>query len=365
VRILLSGYYGYDNAGDEAVLAAMLDHLSTRVERAEFIVTSGDPRATETRHAGEKYGLRAVPRDDFKTLWHEIKSCDLFLSGGGSLLQDATSLRNIVYYTTLIRLAHLARKPAMVYAQGIGPLRRRVSQKLTRAALQSRSTRAITVRDPDSKALLGRIGVRRAIEVTTDPVWALNCELHIAHCKLDSGATSPINNSQCAMRNSWCVSLRSWLDASTPDAEAKLLRAIRDAAQAQNATLKFLAMQPARDGALLTQLGIAKEDVLPTENLHPRAIMKLAGDCDLMIGMRLHALIFAAAQGVPCVAVSYDPKVKSLAKLIGAPVIENASDEELAKLQSAVTSAPMPSTPLIAEMQSKALFNAELAAQLI
>jgi polysaccharide pyruvyl transferase CsaB len=359
VRILLSGYYGYDNAGDEAVLAAMLDHLSTRVAGAEFVVTSGDARATEMRHAAEKYQLRAVSRADFKTLWGEIKRCDLFLSGGGSLLQDATSLRNIVYYTTLIRFANIARKPAMVYAQGIGPLRRRVSQKLTRAALQSRSTRIVTVRDPDSKALLEHIGVRREIEVTADPVWALNCKLQIANCKLNSGAAAPIRNS------TWCVSLRSWLDASTPDAEAKLLQAVRSVAKAHGATLKFLAMQPARDGALLEQLGVAKEEMLPTGNLHPAEIMKVAGACGLMIGMRLHALIFAAAQGVPCVAVSYDPKVTSLAKLIGAPVIENASDDELAKLQSVAMSAPAPSTALIAEMQSKAWRNAELAAGLL
>jgi polysaccharide pyruvyl transferase CsaB len=351
VRILLSGYYGYDNAGDEAVLAAMLDHLSTRAPSAEFIATSGDPSATEVLHASPKYALRAVARDDFKTLWREIKSCDLLLSGGGSLLQDATSLRNIVYYTTLIRLAHLAHKPVMIYAQGIGPLHRGLSQKLTRAALQSRSTRAIAVRDPDSKALLERIGVRRAIEITADPVWALETNLE--------------RRTSNAEHRTWLVSLRSWLDASTADAEAKLLQAIRAAASLQNAHLKFLAMQPARDGALLEQLGVVSNEILPTANLHPREIMRVAGNCDLMIGMRLHALIFAAAQGVPCVAVSYDPKVKSLAQLIGAPVIENASDDELAKLRSIAQTVSAPSAALLSDMQTKAWRNAEIAANLV
>ncbi len=91
--------------------------------------------------------------------------------------------------------------------------------------------------------------------------------------------------------------------------------------------------------------------------------MRLAGECDLMIAMRLHALIFAAAQGVPCVAVSYDPKVASLAQLIGAPVISDASEGELAKLQN-TGSIQAPSAALIAEMQSKARRNAELAANL-
>jgi polysaccharide pyruvyl transferase CsaB len=348
MRFLISGYYGYDNAGDEAVLAALLDHISTQRGGAEFTVTSGDPSQTTTCHAASAYSLRAVQRNAFKTLWTEIKNCDAFISGGGSLLQDATSLRNIIYYTALIRMAHAARKPAMIYAQGIGPLQRGVSQKLTRAAIQSPATRAVTLRDPDSKALLASIGVTREIEVTADPVWAL-----IGSQK-----------SEVKSQNIWCVSLRSWLGESTPDAEAKLLKAIRDAASSHGAALKFLAMQPARDRALMESLGVAREEILETENLHPREIMKLAGESTLMIAMRLHALIFAAAQGVPCVAVSYDPKVKSLAKLIGAPVIETASQSELAKLQSAATQAGPPGASLIELMKTKARRNAELAADL-
>ena len=64
-----------------------------------------------------------------------MKTCDAFISGGGSLLQDVTSLRNIVYYTGLIRMAGVAKKPAMIYAQGIGPLKKPLSQKLTRIGL--------------------------------------------------------------------------------------------------------------------------------------------------------------------------------------------------------------------------------------
>ena len=355
---MLSGYYGYDNAGDEAVLSSVLSHLSAQKPGVEFVVTSGAPAQTEAMHAAannlsvsgaSEYSLRAVARDNFKNIWQEIKSCDAFISGGGSLLQDVTSLRNIVYYIGLIRLAQFARKPVMIYAQGIGPLQKPISQKLTRAALNHRRT-IISVRDPESKALLQKIGVRQNIEITADPVWALEPKGQ----KSKSKNQSPI----------WCISLRTWLHKSTPDAEKRLLDTIRAAAKTQNATLKFLAMQPERDRALMESLGVENTEILATENLHPREIMALAGECDLMIAMRLHALIFAAAQGVPCVAVSYDPKVASLAKLLGAPVISDASESELAKLHAS-NSIAAPSTPFVAEMQSKARRNAELAAQIL
>jgi polysaccharide pyruvyl transferase CsaB len=350
VRFLLSGYYGYQNAGDEAVLAAITQQIGALAPGAEFVATSGAPAQTRAQYAScREYSLRAVPRDDFKNLWREIKSCDAFLSGGGSLLQDVTSLRNIVYYTGLIRMASVAKKPAMIYAQGIGPLRKSLSQKLTRIALNHKNTRVITVRDPESKALLQKIGVRKNIEITADPVWAL--EAKNARRKTRSALV-------------WTVSLRSWLDVSTPDAEGALLQAIRAAAQKENATLQFLAMQPARDGALMQSLGVQKNEILETEKLSPQEIMALAGDCDLMIAMRLHALIFAAAQRVPCIAVSYDPKVSSLARLIGAPVIANASETELAKLRDAAAAAP-PSTPEVERLQAKARRNAELAVALV
>lgn len=352
MRFLISGYYGYANAGDEAVLAAILEQVSSLVPNADFVVTSGAPQQTEQLHASQKYSLRAVARDDFKRLWQEIRECDLFISGGGSLLQDATSLRNIVYYTGLIRMAQFARRPTMVYAQGIGPLTRKISQQITCGALQHKGTKVLTVRDPESKALLEKIGVRREIEITADPVWALTpSEESEAH-----QSTFPDDGSR-----RWMVSLRSWLDSTTPDSEAVLLHAIREAASRENATLRFLTMQPERDRALIESLGVLPEEILDTKEMPPRAVMRLTKECDLMIAMRLHALIFAAAQGVPCLAVSYDPKVSSLAKMMGAPVIANASAGELDKLQGAAAIGP-PNPAFIAEMKQRARLTAERAA---
>ena len=45
--------------------------------------------------------------------------------------------------------------------------------------------------------------------------------------------------------------------------------------------------------------------------------MSLIGNLDLLIGIRLHALIFAALMHVPFIGISYDPKITSFLHMIG------------------------------------------------
>jgi polysaccharide pyruvyl transferase CsaB len=356
MNFLLSGYYGFGNAGDEAVLAAILDHLGERApDGSRFVVTAGDPAATRALHGKRSHRVDAVPRQHPRQLVQAIRLCDVFISGGGSLLQDVTSLRNIVYYTSLIRFARFSRKPVMIYAQGIGPLIRPLSQKLARAAVQS--ARAITVRDEDSKRLLQRIGVRRNIEVTADPVWALapaDSPMHDERIGIGAIKGNPMT---------WGISLRPWPGYEyNPEHSHTIADGLRRAREAGDARFRFLPMQWSTDRDILDGLYEAGHDELVnTSGLHPRHIMAECGRCDVMIAMRLHALIFAAAQGVPCVAINYDPKVEALAHLMGAPLLQDLSASELAKLPNSVQSAqPMPAERLDA-LQHAARRNAELA----
>ncbi|RYG68012.1 polysaccharide pyruvyl transferase CsaB, partial [bacterium] len=185
MNFLLNGYFGFDNAGDEAVLAAMLAELRSLAPNATFVATSGNPSQTKAMHGCEAIG-RQTPGELFKA----IQACDVFISGGGSLVQDVTSFRNVVYYTTLLRLAKMLGKKTMVYAQGVGPLNSGKSRRLARKMFQSADI--VTVRDPDSAALLREIGVTREVQVTADPVWKL--------------PSQPQNQRP----GTWGVALRSW-----------------------------------------------------------------------------------------------------------------------------------------------------------
>lgn len=336
MNFLINGYFGFANAGDEAVLSAMIGALREQRSDATFCATSGDVAATRALH-----NCQAVGRQKPRELMEAIKRCDVFLSGGGSLLQDVTSVRNVVYYTGVLRMARLSGKPAMMYAQGVGPLQSSLSRKLARMAFQG--AEIATVRDPQSAQLLREIGVTRAVEITADPVWNLAPASEVAR--------EP---------KGWVVALRSW-PAASERAITDIIAALRDAATASGATLKFLPMQPGRDDEILDNL-VRPDEKLDAKGKTPAQIVALAGRGDLMIAMRLHALIFAASQGLATVALNYDPKVSALATLLGAPILNSPADVK--QLPQLIENARPVAAATLERWRDGATRNAELAAGL-
>lgn len=299
-RITISGYYGFRNAGDEAVLAGLVKALRTQEGgRDLFIdVLSIDPDETRASH-----GLPASHRYKTGPLLRSIARADLLISGGGSLLQDVTSAHGIFYYAAVVRIAQILGKKTMFAAQGIGPLIRPRSRRLV-AGIANRLN-AITVRDPESLALLKEIGVRRPpMEVTADPA------LLLAEPRPKATARPRVT-----------ISLRPWASAND-DLIARLAGTCHALGSIDVATL---AMQPQADDAPLESFraGWGKIADRPAivaaadEKDRLSAIVQALTDSDLVIAMRLHALILAAGAGVPSVALAYDPKVTSFMKCAG------------------------------------------------
>jgi polysaccharide pyruvyl transferase CsaB len=292
--ILFSGYYGLGNAGDEAVLAASVGLFRERRPELPLAVLSGSPASTR---AG--LGVEAVPRMRPDAAFAAIRRCSLFLSGGGSLLQDRTSLKSLLYYLLLLSFARRVGKRTMVFAQGIGPLVRPAARRWT-ARVVSRVDR-ITVRDADSADLLREIGVEGKeapeIEVTADPVFALPAEV-----------TDRVS-AAAGERPALAVSLRPW------DGVGALLDPLAAALGhfEGQVSLRAWPLHGRDDMPLCEELARRLPAVrVVREPLTPGEWMALAGWTDLVIGMRLHALVFAAARGVPVLGISYDPKVDAL-----------------------------------------------------
>lgn len=327
------GYYGFGNAGDEAVLAGIVaglrregwaideadradesgkrsrsPSLAGGTPRLHVTVISGDPERTRQWH-----GLNAVSRSDWRGVWRLAGEADAWIFGGGSLLQDVTSRFTLPYYWAVVRLAQ-RRTPVLFHAQGIGPLKRWTSRLLVRRLL--RRMRRISVRDEASARLARALaGERCPVVVGADPVWLLPAPSAAAR---RAALTAAIRRTGGALPGEWIgVALRPWdgWDALVP----RLAGGLREVAGQAGAGVLLVPMHDGIDEpvARALQAELAAAGVLAAvggAGAPPSERMSLLGACRIVVAMRLHALLFAAAQGVGGVALAYDPKVKAAAE---------------------------------------------------
>ncbi len=300
MRILISGYYGFGNIGDEAILAATVPVLRQRWPGAEICVLSANPQQTV-----EAYGIEAARRWCPRIIWQELRKADLLISGGGGLLQDTTSLLSPLYYLGVMRMARAAHTPYVIFGQGLGPLHRSLVRRATRKYL-SRAA-AITLRDSDSADLARRIGVTGNIQVTADPAALLRpspaSQIQGLLTAAGVNLTRPLVG----------ITLRAWLQVgSVVAAVAPLLKQAREQWGAEVLLIPF---QPTEDVALAWRL--AAESGVPVTILErlsdPRDYVGIIARLRLLVSMRLHGLVFAAAQAVPAIGLAYDPKVFAFA----------------------------------------------------
>ncbi|CAM4276168.1 polysaccharide pyruvyl transferase CsaB [Paenibacillus tarimensis] len=314
-RLVISGYYGFRNSGDEAVLKSILNALAEAQEQAGIhikpIVLSCDPSWTR-----EMYGVEAAHRMRPSDVLGAIRSSDGLISGGGSLLQDATSAKTIPYYTGIVKLAQLLGKPTFIYSQGIGPVNRGWMNPLIRTMMKKSSY--ISVRDEASARLLADIGVDRGrIEVVPDPVMGL--PLAADQQTGSSGArTAEPDGERLPVVG---VSLRYWRkDCADLTRAASALALL---ARQHPVRLRFLPFHTPDDAMasefVMERLGAIGSSTaeLAAPGDDPQQMLLEVSRCDILFGMRLHALIYAANQQVPMLGLSYDPKIDSFLKRLG------------------------------------------------
>lgn len=287
--VLIAGYYGYRNWGDEGSLATLLQALP----RESVCALSGDPVFTEAT-----YGIRALPRMELRTVRRAVLQSDALILGGGSLLQDATSLRSLLYYLALIRWGLQAHGRVLLVGQGVGPLRRRIGRGLTAQLL--RQVPFLSVRDAHSARFLEHMGARNVC-VDADLTWAL--EAHPAHTMLEAGVR-------------WVgLTPRAWRDAPVREAFADLCQHLL----AEGYRPLLIAMQETQDRALCEAIAAETGATALPPPQHPAQLLGVMAHLEAMIAMRLHGAIFAASAGVPVLCIAYDPKVDALAQQLGMP----------------------------------------------
>ena len=298
-KILISGYYGFSNAGDEAMLTAIVTSLKQQEPQVELTVISGHPEVTARLHP-----VQAIHRFNFLEIGRAMAGTDLLLSGGGSLLQNVTSRLSLYYYLSIIALAGLLGKKIMLFAQGIGPIRGRFSRWLTRLICQQADL--ITVRDDGSLDDLKSMGFDpESIRVTSDAVFSL------PEGRKEAGTRLLEKMGVDLSRPLVGFALRHW------KGEERFIREFAQAADAlkqqYQAQIVFVPLQFPADGELSAQVADAMENrqdvFILDQKFSTQEYQDLISSFHLLIGMRLHALVFAAINDVPFMAISYDPKV--------------------------------------------------------
>lgn len=300
-KIVISGYYGFKNLGDEAILAGITSLLKKKKKEFKITVLSSSPQET-----AELYNINAVSRNSVIQISAALAEADLFISGGGSLLQDVTGNFSVLYYLGLAWLAKIQGTKIVYYAQGAGPLTKKWSRKLT--AMTLNRFELLGVRDRNSKNFLENIGVKKEIELTVDPVFALY---------------DPLNNKrqQIKGKTEVGISVRPW----SVDYIDELAAALNKFAESKNVKYILFPMHQGADDeisrSLKEKLNVESEICnLPAA---PAAALKKFNQLDLFVGVRLHSLIFALLNQIPLLALSYDPKIEGLmAELDYLPLIK-------------------------------------------
>ncbi|MEB3274566.1 MAG: polysaccharide pyruvyl transferase CsaB [Prochlorothrix sp.] len=293
MRVVLCGYYGKGNGGDEALLATLLQMLPTT---AIPVVLSGNPLETHSR-----YNVEAIDRFSAFGVLRALRSSEAFIFGGGSLMQDSTSFVSLLYYAGLMGLAQRLNLRTIAWAQGIGPLRHAWSRWLTRQVF--RHCQGVSVRDGGSAKLLTQWQVPYV--EAPDPVWALASESVMGLSNLPSPRIA--------------VNLRPH-PLLTEARLHCLAQAIAALQTATGASILLVPFQPQTDRQPLEVVArtlVGQYHWIEAE--HPQQLKGIFQGVEMTIAMRLHGLIMALAEGCRCVGLSYDPKVTYLMQSLELP----------------------------------------------
>ncbi len=311
-HIFITGYYGFGNVGDEAILTAMLTHLRALQPDLRVTVTSAEPERTAA-----KYDVKAILWSNALGILEAIRNTDMVIIGGGGLFQDywgvdpnallSDNHSGLSFYATSAILASLYGKPLMLYAVGAGPLLSRHGKLFTKMICDA--AQIITVRDDGSRRLLESLAVPASkIQLTADPVFALPW-------------SKPESPKSTAARKIG-VSLRNWnVDVHAEFWQTEVATALDRFLQNEPIDIEFFPFQKLR-GEIENDLAVSQrirklmqhQDRvhIVEEDLSPADLVARMAGCDFIIGMRLHAIIFGMLANVPVIALSYDPKVDQL-----------------------------------------------------
>lgn len=333
IQIVVSGWYGCGNVGDDALLDAIIAGFRRRLgSDTVFHVLAQDPATVRALYPDDpniipfahdtflRIGglLRFFLRGQIVGYVRRLRGADLFVLGGGGLIQDANGVRNLLRYMDECLISEWLGTPVIVFGIGVGPLVTRKGKWWSRWIGSQLSV--LTTRDRDGAAYLKALGIRKPhLEATADP--AILLEPAVVGAPDIESLIGRMGEEHCPVvvcprpRTSWSqLSDREWQE---------LLGEFADFCEGSRVSL----------GARILFIPFMKEDATVIDEIlsrmrhpeaalslsavpRPRDALRLIAHSRYVVGMRLHSLIFAASQAVPMISINYAPKVGSFANEI-------------------------------------------------
>ncbi len=327
-RIVLAGYFGYQNAGDEAILIETLHSIRTIDEKIDISVVGSDADYLEAA-----YGVTGILWKDSDAIVEAILAADRCILGGGGLIQDywgfdldelmTPSHEGLSAYLSIPLLSHLLGKPCMLHAVGVGPLQTATARRFSAEIISLCDV--ISVRDKYSHRLLSDIftetNLQKNIEITADPAF----DVKVGSGKLELEELEGIDFSD---ENILGVNLRHW-DRSRAqyDWEKDVAKALDRYLLEEDGQCIFLPFQiwnhdhQTNDLLVLErvrdQMEWRDQVMLIGRVLPPKTLCSLISKCSRFVGMRYHSILFALKEKIPVLGLAYDPKVTELLNSAG------------------------------------------------
>ncbi|MFB1082162.1 polysaccharide pyruvyl transferase CsaB [Jeotgalibacillus sp. JSM ZJ347] len=306
MKIVISGFYGLGNTGDEAILKSIIDNIRSEVDKPQITVLSLSPEETAKTH--NVHSIYRGWRHQNKMKIRALRKADVLISGGGGLLQDTYPTKFLFgplpYYLLVVLLAKLVGTKVMFFSQGIGP----VTSKWGKFLMRTLANKAdfVTVRDQYSKDYLEKLGVTKPeTVVTADIVFGMKPSDDDRLYK-----SLPLKGDETLA----AVSVRPWF--TNEEYYEKLAKSLDELIEKRGVTPVFVPMEGKYDVTasedVKKHMKHSDKTMMLERDATPSQYLNFISKCDITIALRLHALIFSALSNVPHVGISYDKKVESL-----------------------------------------------------
>ncbi len=301
---IISGYYGYKNSGDDALLLAISNELKKQKSDVRVAVLSANPKETE-----KTYRIDAINRFNIFKILSNLKKSKAMLSGGGSLMQDETSSKSLWYYACLLKIAKKMGLKVMQISNGIGPINKKANRVIVRNVI-NKYVDVVTLREEKSLRELEKMGVTTPKILTSDLAMTLDGSGSKELKKVFVGEKIDV-------KDYVCISMRDWKN-NPKNFEDEIAKVADHIYEKYNFDVIFIPMQYPSDIAISKRIAekMKNPSHIISGHISTENVIGIIRDAKLVLAMRLHSLIYGVSMKTPVVAIKYDPKIDGFMEYI-------------------------------------------------